>query len=182
MGTVPLVLALLALGPGGCTTATPPSVTLAVHVESVTVDPRTASPVVLLVEDEGEERRLPIWIGAFEAQSIALAMERVEMPRPNTHDLIKNLVDGLSATIERVVITELRDNTFYAVIECLAEGRRIEIDSRPSDAIAIAIRVGAPLFATEQVLGAGGTVAGDEESLDIDWPRAPPSISPRLVH
>jgi bifunctional DNase/RNase len=174
--------ALLVLLTAGCTTGPGPErAAFSVHVESVAIDPRTSSHVVLLQENEGARRRLPIWIGPFEAQSIALAMEHVEVPRPNTHDLIKNLIDGVRAQIERVVITELRDNTYYAVIEVALDGRRVSVDSRPSDAIAVAIRTGAPVFATGEVLGRSEEPGEEGEALDIDW--SPPrerSDSPQV--
>jgi bifunctional DNase/RNase len=138
--------------------------------------------VLLLKETHGARRELPIWIGMTEAQSIAMAMEEMVLPRPNTHDLIKNLLDGLHGDIRRVVITELRGHTYYAVIEIGLNGREVAIDSRPSDAIAVAIRTGAPLFATDSVL----VPPVDEDqgpALDIDFrnvfaPRQSETLSP----
>jgi bifunctional DNase/RNase len=173
---------LLVLLAAGCTTGPAPErAAFSVHVASVAIDPRTSSHVVLLQENEGARRKLPIWIGPFEAQSIALAMEQVQVPRPNTHDLIKNLIDGVRAEIERVVITELRDNTYYAVIEIALNGRRVAVDSRPSDAIAVAIRMGAPVYATAEVLGRSEEPLEEGEALDIDWtPPQKRSRSPQV--
>jgi len=108
----------------------------------------TGSPVVIL-EETGGGRALPIWIGAAEARSIASEIERQRPPRPNSHDLTKRLIEGLDGAIERVVVTELRDGTYYALIRLSARGQRIEIDARPSDAIALALRFDAPLLVRE---------------------------------
>lgn len=119
------------------------------EVRRVVMDPANRTPVVVLV---GEGRALPIWIGAAEAASIALALEGRPLPRPNTHDMIRNLLQGLDAALERVTITELRDDTYFAVVTVKAGQRRIPVDSRPSDAIAVALRTGAPIYATAEVL------------------------------
>ncbi len=119
------------------------------EVRQVVVDPLNRTPVVVLT---GGGRLLPIWIGNAEATSIARALEGQTASRPNTHDLIGKLLKGLRATPERVTITELRDTTYFAVITLRAGRRRIAIDSRPSDAIAVALRTGAPIYATPQVL------------------------------
>lgn len=141
-----------------------------VHVKSVTIDSRTASPVMLLEETEGEHRRLPIWIGSFEAQSIALAMEEVRVPRPNTHDLIKNLMDEMHARVQRVVITELKDSTYYAIIDLTVDGEHLSVDSRPSDAIAVAIRTGSPVYASGSVLDRNSDDTDEEgDALRIIW-------------
>ena len=119
------------------------------NVRQVALDPVHRNPVVILA---GAGRVLPIWIGTAEARSIARALAGERLSRPDTHDLIGNLLDGLAAKPERVTITELRDNTFFAVITVKTAGRRIEVDSRPSDAIAVALRTGAPVYATPEVL------------------------------
>ena len=124
---------------------------VAVKVGFVAVDERAGSPVVLLEEWEGT-RSLPIWIGIAEARSIASEMEKRESPRPNTHDLAKRLIEGLDATLARVVVTELRGGIYYATIVLQAGRRTIEIDSRPSDAIAIGLRMDAPLYSRESLL------------------------------
>jgi hypothetical protein len=143
---------------------------LAMKVRGVQIDPRTESPVVMLEEAQGEHRRLPIWIGPYEAQSIATGLAREEAPRPNTHDLIKSIFEGIEGTIERVVITELREGTYYAVIEAAVDGRRVSVDARPSDAIAVAVRIGAPVFALEAVLGQAASVGESEPALEIVLP------------
>lgn len=124
-----------------------------VQVGSVGVDPITAAPVVVLQETAGE-RSLPIWIGLSEARSIASRMEKIHPPRPNAHDLAKRLLHGLEATVERVVVTNLEGGTYFAVIVLNRAGRQLEIDARPSDAIAIALRVEAPLFVRETLFEA----------------------------
>lgn len=131
------------------------------EVRQVTMDPANRTPVVVLV---GEGRVLPIWIGPAEAASIALALEGQPLPRPNTHDMIRNLLQGLDAALERVTITELRGNTYFAVVTVKAGQRRIPVDSRPSDAIAVALRTGAPIYATAEVLSG---------SLPLDDPARP---------
>src|SRR3990172_6541721 len=133
----------------------PEVVDIAVKVGSVVLDERVGSPVVVLEEREGE-RSLPIWIGIAEAQSIASEMEHVRPERPNTHDLATRLIDGLEGEVERVVVTELSGGTYFATIFLRARGRTIEVDSRPSDAIAIALRTGAPLFARDDLLSTDG--------------------------
>jgi bifunctional DNase/RNase len=120
-------------------------------VKGLTLDPLTNMPIVILKDIEGNHA-LPIWIGTFEANAIALEMERVTTPRPMTHDLIRNILEGLKAKVSRIVVNDLRDNTFYAVIFLAANGTEIAIDSRPSDAIALALRVKAPIFVAEKVI------------------------------
>jgi hypothetical protein len=160
-----LAVALGCNSPPGAGTAA-----LAMNVRGVQIDPRTESPVVMLEEAQGEHRRLPIWIGPYEAQSIATGLAREEAPRPNTHDLIKSIFEGIEGTIERVVITELREGTYYAVIEAAVDGRRVSVDARPSDAIAVAVRIGAPVFALEAVLGQAASVGESEPALEIVLP------------
>ncbi len=154
-----------------CTSADgPPPNVHSVYVDSVELDRRTDTPVVILRESDGAGRELPIWIGLSQAQSIAMALEDVVLPRPNTHDLIKNLLDGLRGDILRVVITELRGHTYYAVIDVKLDGRVVSVDSRPSDAIAVAIRTRAPLYATDRVLIQGDLDEDSGPGLDIDRP------------
>jgi bifunctional DNase/RNase len=125
-----------------------------VRVKSVIMDSRTSQPVVLL-EDKKGGGLLPIWIGPAEAQAILLQLKGITPPRPMTHDLLKNVIGGLKAKVVRVVITELRGGTFYARIQMKSPGRSFSIDSRPSDAIALALRAGAPIFAEAKVLKEG---------------------------
>lgn len=120
-------------------------------VEGMLFDPRSNMYILLLKEVDGSNT-LPIWIGKPEADSIALAMGKVETPRPLTHDLVKNIADGLKVKIAKIVITEIQDNTYYALL-CLNDGKKeTYVDSRPSDAVAVALRVSAPIFVEESVL------------------------------
>lgn len=144
-----LLIPALALLSAGCEPAdvdAPGAVE--VRVQTVAVDPRSQSPVVILEEREGA-RRLPIWIGVSEASSIASELQEIESPRPNTHDLAKRLIEGLEGQVSRVVVTDLASGVYYARIVLDHAGQRVEIDSRPSDAIAIALRVRAPLYVDE---------------------------------
>jgi len=118
-------------------------------------------PCLLLREADGDRRVLPIFIGGPEATAIAFALEEVETPRPMTHDLMKDLLDELGARIERVVITDLRDATFYADIVVSIAGAVHSVSARPSDAVALAVRYGAPVFAEEGVLDEAGRAAGE---------------------
>lgn len=124
-------------------------------------------PIVLLKETAGE-RYLPIWIGAAEATAIALAMQGVVPPRPMTHDLMKNVLEELQVLVERIVITELKEGTFYAIIQISRNGTRHEISSRPSDAIALAVRASVPIFADEEVLTEASVVIKDDDEQEIE--------------
>lgn len=120
-------------------------------VEGMLFDPRSNMYILLLKEIDGNGT-LPIWIGKPEADSIALALGKVETPRPLTHDLIKNIADGLKIKIAKIVVTDIQDNTYYALL-CLNDGRKETfVDSRPSDAVAVALRVNAPIFVEESVM------------------------------
>ena len=121
-----------------------------VRVRGVTVDPQGASPIVLLQEVRGE-RLMPIWVGLSEARAIAMELEKVVPPRPMTHDLLKNILEGVNARVTSVVITALKENTFYAQIALAAGAAKVPIDARPSDAIALALRVNAPIFVAKAV-------------------------------
>jgi bifunctional DNase/RNase len=133
-----------------------------VRVDRIAIDDHN-TPVVVL-EEEGGPRWLPIWIGTAEAHSIALQIEERSSPRPNSHDLTRDLIHRLDGSVERVVVTELRGNTYYAVLGILRDGRILEIDARPSDAIAIALRDGAPIFVRETLFEqVGGEVADEIE-------------------
>jgi len=120
------------------------------------------APVVLLREQEGDRRVLPIYIGPEEARAIALALEGVETPRPMTHDLMRDLLGALEVTVGSIAVTELREATFYAEIELRAGDRTLRVSSRPSDAVALAVRVGAPIFASEEVLAEAAMPAAEE--------------------
>lgn len=128
----------------------------------VGVEPPTNVPVVLLREREGAGRVLPIFIGPPEAQAIALAMDGIETPRPMTHDLLKNVLDELSTVLERIVVTELVDKTFYAELHLVRAGARTTVSSRPSDAIALAVRTGASIHVAEAVLDAAAFTPSEE--------------------
>jgi uncharacterized protein len=120
-------------------------------IRGLMMDPVTNMPIVILKES-GTEQVLPIWVGVYEANAIALEIEKVSTPRPMTHDLLKNVLTGLETTIRKVVVTELRDDTFYAVIWLEKGGEMISIDSRPSDALAMALRLDCPIFVEDDVL------------------------------
>ena len=121
------------------------------RIKGLMMDPLTNAPIVVLQEVEGDAL-LPIWVGFFEANAIAQQIERVDLPRPMTHDLLKSVLDHLDIEVTRVVVKELRDNTFYAFIFLRSGDRTIVIDSRPSDAIAIALRADSPVFITDEVI------------------------------
>ncbi|HET9698039.1 MAG TPA: bifunctional nuclease family protein [Terriglobales bacterium] len=120
-------------------------------IRGLMMDPVTNMPVVILKGVEAESV-LPIWVGIYEANAIALEMEKVATPRPMTHDLLKNLLIGLDAQVQKVVVNDLRDDTFFAVIWLNKEGQNISIDSRPSDALALALRADCPIFVEDEVL------------------------------
>jgi len=130
----------------------------------VRIELPTNQPIVLLREAEGE-RFLPIWIGQAEAAAIALALQGVVTPRPMTHDLLKNILEEIAVQVESIVITELREGTFYAVINLQRNGTAYEISSRPSDAIALAVRLNCKIFASEEVLNEASILipSGDDD-------------------
>ncbi|GBC77658.1 hypothetical protein HRbin08_01137 [bacterium HR08] len=133
-----------------------------VKVRGLILDPTNNSPVVIL-KDVASEAMLPIWIGVFEANAIAMEIEKAVPQRPMTHDLLKNVIAQLGATVERVIITDLRDSTFYAVIILDVGGEKVIVDSRPSDAIALALRTDSPIFVAEHVLRSSRSVISDQE-------------------
>jgi uncharacterized protein len=134
------------------------------NLAGVRVELPSNQPIVLLREREGE-RFLPIWIGAAEAAAIALALQGVVTPRPMTHDLMKNILEEMAVQVQRIVITELREGTFFAVISMQRNGTAFEVSSRPSDAIALAVRLECPIFADEEVLSEASILipTGDDE-------------------
>lgn len=136
-------------------------------IRGLVMDPVTNTPIVILKDTAGDTV-LPIWVGSFEAQAIALEMEKVSTPRPMTHDLIKNVLVGLEAQVHKVVVTELREDTFYAVIWLDRGGEVISIDSRPSDALALALRVDCPIFVDELVLKNSKLAAKATDSVTSD--------------
>lgn len=120
-------------------------------IKGLMIDPITNMPIVILKDKDGS-RVLPIWVGIFEANAIALQIENIATPRPMTHDLLKNILGDLEADVEKIVVSELRDNTFYAMIYLKRSGEVIAVDSRPSDAIALALRTRAPIFVEDAVV------------------------------
>ena len=120
-------------------------------IKGLMVDPVTNMPIVILHDAEGQ-RVLPIWMGVFEANAIALQIENVSPPRPMTHDLLRNVIHDLKADVRKIVVSDLKDNTFYAIIHLVAQGEPVVIDARPSDAIALALRVRAPIYAEDAVI------------------------------
>jgi len=120
-------------------------------IRGLMMDPVTNMPIVVLKDAQGTAI-LPIWVGVFEANAIALEIEKVQTPRPMTHDLLKNLLMGLDVRVQRVVVNDLRDDTFYALIWIEKDGQLMSVDSRPSDALALALRVDCPIFVEEEVL------------------------------
>jgi len=142
-----------------------------VKVRGLILDPSNNSPVVIL-KDVASEAMLPIWIGVFEANAIAMEIEKAVPQRPMTHDLLKNVIAQLGASVERVVITDLIDSTFYAIIVLDVGGEKVIVDSRPSDAIALALRTDSPIFVAEHVLRSSRSVISsrDVEEVEEEWP------------
>lgn len=126
-------------------------------IKGLMLDPVSNSPIVVLKDDE-EKFFLPIWVGIFEANAIALQLENVSTPRPMTHDLLKNMIAELDGRVARIVINDLRDSTFFAQIRVIAGSRTLELDARPSDAIALALRTEAPIFVAQEVLDQAQTI------------------------
>jgi bifunctional DNase/RNase len=140
-----------------------------VQLAAVRVDLQSKTPVVLLQEREGSRRTLPIFIGPPEATAIAFALQGVVTPRPMTHDLVRDLLSTIGVKVERVLVTELRDRTYYAEIHADLGGHHYTVSSRPSDAIAIAVRTGTPLFVADDLLDEAGVLLPDDED-DEDTP------------
>lgn len=160
IGTVALVGAIWAFAPRA-EAAT--EATVEVRVRGITVDPQGGSPIVLLEEVRGG-RVMPIWVGVFEARAIAMEMEKVVPPRPMTHDLLKHILENLQAQVTDIVITTLKENTFYARIGLATGTRKVQVDARPSDAIALALRVNAPIFVTQAVFDSAPAIDLREEA------------------
>ena len=136
-------------------------------IKGLMVDPITNSPIVILRDKEGT-RVLPIWVGIFEANAIALQIENVSTPRPMTHDLIRNIIHDLQASVQKIVVCDLQENTFYALIYLSLNGGTVAIDARPSDAIALALRTRAPIFVEDTVIDHAKTVDFSAEKADSD--------------
>src|SRR5258705_12037327 len=148
-----------------------------VKIRALMMDPNSGTPIIIL-KDVQSDTMLPIWVGAYEANAIALEIEKIAPPRPMTHDLLRNLITELGVQVERVVVTSLRDNTFFAVIEMRnSEGDRMVLDSRPSDAIALALRADCPIYvdtevikASRNTLPAEDSEEGEVTSGEEEWP------------
>jgi bifunctional DNase/RNase len=136
-------------------------------IKGLMMDPITNMPIVILKDKEGD-RVLPIWVGIFEANAIALQIENIATPRPMTHDLLRNVISDLDGSVDRIVVSDLKDNTFYAVIHLTVRGERVAIDARPSDAIALALRTRSPILVEETVIDNAKTVDFASERADND--------------
>ena len=132
-------------------------------IKGLMVDPITNMPIIILRDKDGQ-RVLPIWVGVFEANAIALQIENVSTPRPMTHDLLKNVIQDLEAAVTKIVVSDLRDNTFYAVIYLQRNGETVAVDARPSDAIALALRTHVPIFVEEMVIDNAKTIETPEKA------------------
>jgi uncharacterized protein len=134
-------------------------------IKGLMVDPITNMPIVILKDKLGE-RILRIWVGLFEANAIALQIENVSTPRPMTHDLLRNIITDLDGCVDRVVVSDLKDNTFFAVIHLTVRGERVAVDARPSDAIALALRTRSPILVEESVIDNAKSVEVFSEPMD----------------
>ena len=150
---------------------------LEMKVRGLALDPMSNMPIIIL-RDEDDKRSLPIWVGIFEANAIALELEKIATPRPMTHDLIKNILEAIDARVLKVVVTDLKDNTFFAVLHLQVGETEYTVDSRPSDAIALALRVAAPIYVDEDVVRKaksievtkeGETVKADDPERLREW-------------
>jgi bifunctional DNase/RNase len=134
-------------------------------IKSLLIDPVTNQPIIIL-RDESGGRQLPIWVGLAEANAIALQMENVATPRPMTHDLLRNVIEDLDGRVQQVVVTDLKDNTFFALIHLDVRGETVTVDARPSDAIALALRTRSPIFVEESVIEGARDVESPPERMD----------------
>jgi bifunctional DNase/RNase len=136
-------------------------------IKGLMVDPITNMPIIILRDKDGQ-KVLPIWVGIFEANAIALQIENIATPRPMTHDLLRNVIQDLKASVQKVVVCDLQENTFYALIYLSLNGDTLAIDARPSDAIALALRTRAPIFVEDAVIDHAKTVDFTSEKNDAD--------------
>ena len=136
-------------------------------IKGLMVDPVTNMPIVILRDKDGQ-RVLPIWVGIFEANASALQIENISTPRPMTHDLLRNVIQDLHASVQKVVVCDLQDNTFYALIYLLLNGDTVAIDARPSDAIALSLRTRAPIFVEDTVIDNARPFDVSTEKADAD--------------
>ena len=140
-----------------------------VKVRGLLVDPTTNTPIVLL-KDVDSEAMLPIWVGPFEANSIATEIEKIAPPRPMTHDLVRNIINQLGGVVQRVTVTEMRENTFFALIDILLNDQHLLIDARPSDAIALALRVDCPIYIRDEVFVSSRLADESQLNVEVDDP------------
>ncbi len=138
-----------------------------VEILGLSTSSSSGGAYALVLGDAESGRRLPIIIGAFEAQAIALELEKIQPPRPMTHDLLRDLLEQIGGEVSDVIINELRDGTFYARVRFVHRGKELELDCRPSDAVALAVRVSAPIYVSDEVLAEAGLPGNDEEALDM---------------
>ena len=136
-------------------------------IKGLMVDPVTNMPIVILRDKEGD-RVLPIWVGIFEANAIALQIENIATPRPMTHDLLRNVIRDLNGRVEKIVVSDLKETTFYALIHLKVGAESIAVDARPSDALALALRTQAPIFVEEHVIDSAKTVDLSQEPASAD--------------
>jgi uncharacterized protein len=137
------------------------------QIRGLMMDPVTNMPIIVL-KDVGSDVVLPIWVGIFEANAIALELEKTATPRPMTHDLLRNLARGLNAQVRKVVVSEMRDDTYYAVIWLEQSGETVTLDARPSDAIALALRWDCPIYVSRAVLEVSKQAAGGNQTVNAD--------------
>lgn len=136
-----------------------------VNIASMAIDPTSNTPIIILKSVKGDQA-VPIWIGLLEATSIASALRDIKFDRPMTHDLFKNFIDNLEMVVSKVEVCDLKDNTFYARIYFVSKDKRFDMDARPSDAIAIALRFGAPIYVDDKIFDKSQMVDGDYEVLN----------------
>jgi bifunctional DNase/RNase len=136
-------------------------------IKGLMVDPISNMPIVILRDKDGQ-KTLPIWVGMFEANAIALQIENISTPRPMTHDLLRNVIRDLKASVQKIVVCDLQDSTFYALIYLVMNGESVAIDARPSDAIALALRTRAPIFVEEAVIDNAKPVDVSADKADAD--------------
>ncbi len=136
-------------------------------IRGLMMDPVTNVPIVILKGSDGNTL-LPIWVGVFEANAIALEIEKVATPRPMTHDLLRNILQGLGWSVRKVVVSQLKDDTFFAVIWLMQNGNLISVDSRPSDALALALRTDSPIYVDEEVIKNSKATSSKQEKLNDD--------------
>jgi bifunctional DNase/RNase len=139
-------------------------------IKGLMLDPVSNSPIVVL-KDGDDKLFLPIWVGIFEANAIALQLENISTPRPMTHDLLRNMISELNASVTQIIINDLRESTFFAQIRLLVAGQVHELDARPSDAIALALRTEAPIFVAQSVLDQAQTISPDAEEMSEEKSR-----------